>query len=77
MSVPANSQKVLLLKRDCKFELKLEDEPRINLRHLVYYTLLWIACVDNYCNLYHVLKAKIGRYTKKWNETIAKESFGT
>ena len=27
---------------------KLRDDPK----HLVYYILLWIACIDNYCKIY-------------------------
>ena len=74
MSVPVNNQKTLLLKRSYKFELKLENKLRVNLRHSVYYTLLWIACVDNYCNLHYILKAKIGRYLRKmkWNNSEKK-----
>jgi len=74
MSVPADSQKMLSLKRDCKFKLKLKDELKVDLKHLVYYTLLWIACVDNHCNLHYVLKAKIGRYPRKikWDNSEKK-----
>jgi len=65
ITVPVDSQKMLLLKRNCKFELKLEDKTQINPKHLVYYTLLWIACVDDYYNIYYILKAKHGRYPKR------------
>ena len=74
MSVSVNSQKALLLGRSYKFELKLENKPKIDLKHSAYYTLLWIACVDNHCNLYYIPKAKIGRYPKriKWNNSKKK-----
>ena len=74
MSVPANGQKTLLLKRGCKFELKLENKLRVDLKHLVYYTLLWIMCIDNHYNLYYILKAKVGRYLKRmeWNNSEKK-----
>ena len=74
MSVLIDGQKMLLLGKDHKFELKLEDKLRINLKHLAYYTLLWIICVDNYCNLYYVLKTKVGRYPRriKWDNNKRK-----
>ena len=40
ITVPADSQKSLPIKRGQKFKLKLEDKLQINLRHSVYYTLL-------------------------------------
>ena len=74
MSVPVDSQKMLLLGRGYKFKLKLENKLKIDLKHLAHYTLLWIACVDNHCNLYYILKAKIGRYPKRmeWNNSKKK-----
>jgi len=39
-----------------------DDELRVNPKHLVYYTLLWIACVDNYCNMHEALKARNYKY---------------
>ena len=74
MLIPADRQKALLLKKDQKFKLKLEDKPKINLKHLVYYTLLWIACVKDHCNLYYVLKTKISKYPKRmeWNNSKRK-----
>ena len=72
--VPVDSQKTLPLKRGYKFKLEPEDELRVNLKHLVHYTLLWIMCVDNYCNLHHVLKTKSGRYPRRmeWNDNKRK-----
>ena len=29
-----------------------KDKPRDDPKYLVYYTLLWIAYVDNYCKIY-------------------------
>jgi len=39
-----------------------DDELRVNLKHLVYYMLLWIAYVDNYYNIYKALKARNYKY---------------
>ena len=74
MLVPANSQRTLLLKKVYKFKLKLKNEPQVDLRHLIYYILLWITCVDNYYNIHHVLKAKISRYPRRmeWNNSKKK-----
>ena len=74
VSVPVDGQKVLLLGRGCKFKFKLEDKLRIDPRHSAYYTLLWIAYVDNHCNLHHVLKTKVSRYPRRmeWNNNKKK-----
>ena len=65
---------MLPVKRGQKFELKLEDEEQINFKHSAHYTLSWIACVDNHCNIHHVLKAKHNRYPKRmeWNDSEKK-----
>ena len=71
----ADSQKSLSLRQSYKFKLKKkQNEPKINLKHPVYYILLWIACVDNYCNLHYILKAKHGKYPKrtKWDSNKKK-----
>jgi len=39
-----------------------DNKLRVNLRHLVYYTLLWIVYIDNYYNIYEVLKKKNYKY---------------
>jgi len=39
-----------------------DNKLRVNLRHLVYYILLWIACVDNYYNIYKTLKVRNYKY---------------
>jgi len=39
-----------------------DDKLRVNLRHLAYYTLLWIACVDNYYNIHEILKVRNYKY---------------
>ena len=44
------------------FKITEDNELKIDLKHLVYYILLWIVCVDNLCNIYLVLKKKQQRY---------------
>jgi len=39
-----------------------DDKPRVNLKYLVYYTLLWIAYMDNYYNIHEALKKKNYKY---------------
>jgi len=41
-----------------RFKLKDKDELRVNLSHLAHYILLWIAYIDNICNIYRALKDK-------------------
>jgi len=36
---------------------------------------LWIACVNNHCNLHYILKAKIGRYPRKIKWDNSKKKF--
>jgi len=45
-----------------KFKLKDEDKLRVNLKHIAYYTLLWIAYMDNIYNIYRALKDKNWKY---------------
>jgi len=45
-----------------RFKLKDKDKLRVNLSHLAYYTLLWIACMDIVCNIYRALKDKNRKY---------------
>ena len=75
VTVNTDSQKLLLLKQSQKFELKEQNKPRVNPRHSAYYILLWIACVDNYCNLYYVLKVKHSKYPKKTKWDSNKKKF--
>jgi len=51
-----------------------DDEPRVNPKHLVYYTLLWIAYVDNECEMHKVLKVRNYKYLVRmyWMPSEAK-----
>ena len=40
---------------------ELQDDPK----HLTYYTLSQIACVDDYCRIHQYLKQKAKRYLKR------------
>ena len=42
-----------------------EDKLQDNFKYLVYYTLLQIACVDDYYRIYQYPKQKAKRYLKK------------
>ena len=45
-----------------RFKLKDKDELRVNLKHIAYYTLLWIAYMDDICNIYRAPKDKNQKY---------------
>jgi len=45
-----------------RFKLKDENKPRVNLKHTAHYILLWIAYVDNTCNIYRAPKDKNWKY---------------
>jgi len=42
-----------------------DNKLRVNLKHLAHYTLLWIIYIDNYCNIYKVLKKRNYKYLIK------------
>ena len=48
--------------RNYRFKLLNEDKPRVNLRHMAHYTLLWIAYVDNYYKMHRMPKLKNKKY---------------
>ena len=39
--------------------MQKNNELRVNLKHLVYYTLAQIAYIDNYYNIYKVQKKEL------------------
>jgi len=41
------------------------NKLRVNLKHLVHYTILWIVYIDNYYNIYKALKKKNYKYLVK------------
>jgi len=45
-----------------RFKLKDKDKLRVNLKHIAHYILLWIACMDDMCNIYRALKDKNRKY---------------
>ena len=44
------------------FKIQKDNKFYINFKHLVYYTLLQIICIDNYCKIYKTLKEKNYKY---------------
>jgi len=52
-----------------------DDELRVNLKHLVYYTLLWIAYIDNYCNMHEALKIRNYKYLVKMYWILSKTKY--
>jgi len=45
-----------------RFKLKNKNKLRVNLKHVAYYILSWIACVDNIYNIYRAPKDKNWKY---------------
>jgi len=45
-----------------RFKLKNKDKLRVNPKHIAHYILLWIAYIDNTCNIYRALKDKNQKY---------------
>ena len=48
--------------RNRRFEITKDNKPKVNPKYPVYYTLLWIAYVDNLYNIHLILKKKLQRY---------------
>ena len=65
MLVNVDSQKSLSLRQRQRFKLKEQNKLKVDPKHLAHYTLSWITCVNNYCNLYYILKTKHSKYLKK------------
>jgi len=73
--INVNSQKLLLQKRGHRFILEKDNKLKINPKHPAYYMLLWIACVDNYCNLYYIPKTKYSKYPRRINWDDSEKKF--
>ena len=48
--------------RNRQFKITKDNKPKVNPKHLVYYTLLQIVYVDNLYNIHFILKKKQQRY---------------
>ena len=58
-----------------KFKLKDKDEPRVNLKHLVYYILVQIIYIDNQYNIYKALKVKNKKYLVRIYQILDKYKY--
>jgi hypothetical protein len=64
ISVPANETQTFRSPRQ-RFELKDEDEPRVDPKHPAHHTLSWIACVDDMCEMHKAPKVKNKKYPER------------
>jgi len=58
-----------------RFKLKSKDKPRVNLKHAAHYTLLWIAYIDNICNIHRALKDKNQKYPVRMYWALEEKRF--
>ena len=72
--VPIEERPTVRLARQ-RFKFKSEDEPRVDLSHLAYYTLSWIAYVDNMYNMYRALKDKNWKYLIRVYQVLEEKRF--
>ncbi len=63
--VLAKSKAILIIYRHQRFKLQEEDELRVDLKNPAHYTLSWIACVDDYCEMYKAPKVKNSRFLER------------
>ena len=65
--------------RNHRFELRDEDEPRVDPKHPAHHTLSWIACVDDYCGMHRAPKTANSRYPRRmhWNENCKRHRNAT
>ena len=61
LSIPAKESLKPVIKRNI-FKKEEDNKLRVDLKHLAHHTLLWIACVDDYCNIHEALKKKNHKY---------------
>jgi len=47
------------------FQKEEDNELKVDPKHLAYYTLLWIAYIDNYCDMHETLKIRNHKYLVK------------
>jgi hypothetical protein len=73
VTVPANDTSTVR-ERNYRFELRDEDEPRVDPKHPAHHTLSWIACVDDHCDMHRAPKAKNRKYPVRmhWMKTEKK-----
>ena len=48
--------------RNRQFKITEDNKPKINLKYLIHYTLLWIVYVNNLYNIHLTPKKKLQRY---------------
>ena len=58
-----------------RFKLKDKNKPRVNLKYLIYYILVWIIYIDNQYNIYKALKAKNKKYLVRIYQIIDKYKY--
>jgi len=58
-----------------RFKLKDEDKPRVDLKHLAYYTLAWIVYMDNIYNIYRTPKDRYYKYLIRIYWIIGKKRY--
>ena len=58
-----------------RFKLKDKDKLRVNLKHLVYYILVWIIYIDNQYDIYKALKAKNKKYLVRIYQTLDERKY--
>jgi len=62
ISIPAKESLKLVIRKSI-FKTQEDDELRVNLKYLVYYTLSWIAYINDKCKMYKTLKVRNYKYS--------------
>ena len=73
--VNMDNQKSLPQRQNQRFKLEEQNEPKVDPRHLAHYTLLWIACINDYFNLHYMPKTKHSKYPRKTEWDSSKKKF--
>ena len=58
-----------------RFKLKDKNKLRVNLKHLAHYMLVYIAYIDNICDIYKALKQKNYKYLTRMYWALDKRRF--
>ena len=52
-----------------------DNKSKVNLKHLAHHTLLWIAYIDNYCDMHKTLKVRNHKYLVRMYWMLSKAKY--
>ena len=74
VSIPVKESLKLVIKRNI-FKKEEDNKPRVNLKYLVYYTLLQIIYIDNYYKMHKAPKVRNYKYLVRIYQMLSKAKY--